>query len=116
MSQEKLELSFWDKLGDVFSSIGEGVSRFLARMLGSSSEQYVRKLGYMRPSAPGAVHKVFPGSLLAQVNELEEKMRALSDEQLRELTPAFRQRLHNGARLDSLLPEAFAACREAARR
>src|SRR5262249_34876024 len=57
-----------------------------------------------------------PGSLLAQVNDLEEKMRALSDEELKALTPALRQRLANGATLDDLLPEAFAACRQAGRR
>ena len=40
-------------------------------------------------------------------------MRGLTDEQLAALTPEFRQRLANGERLDDLLPEAFAACREA---
>src|SRR5208283_1746469 len=44
---------------------------------------------------------------------LEPRMRELSDAELRELTPQFRQRLANGATLDDLLPEAFAACREA---
>ena len=43
-------------------------------------------------------------------------MRGLSDEQLRDITPALRQRLAQGATLEDLLPEAFAACREAARR
>ena len=55
-----------------------------------------------------------PGSLLAQINAFEEKMQALTDEELRELTPEFRERLAEGATLDDLLPEAFAACREAA--
>src|SRR4029077_9669606 len=40
--------------------------------------------------------------------------KALSDEELKALTPALRQRLENGETLDDLLPEAFAACREAA--
>ncbi len=54
--------------------------------------------------------------MLAQVNELEEKMHALSDDELKALTPQFRQRLAQGTPLDDLLPEAFAACREAALR
>ncbi|NLY53584.1 MAG: preprotein translocase subunit SecA [Firmicutes bacterium] len=54
--------------------------------------------------------------ILARVNALEPSMQALSDEALRAKTPEFRERLANGATLDSLLPEAFAAVREAARR
>ncbi len=53
---------------------------------------------------------------LAEINALEEDMEQLSDEELRELTPKFRERLEAGATLDSLLPEAFAAVREASRR
>ena len=51
-----------------------------------------------------------------QVNALEPEMQALSDEQLRGKTAEFRTRLAQGAALDELLPEAFAAVREAARR
>ena len=43
-------------------------------------------------------------------------MKALSDDELKGLTPKFRERLAKGETLDDLLPEAFAACREAARR
>src|SRR5215471_11274188 len=43
-------------------------------------------------------------------------MQALSDEELRGLTPKFRERLAQGATLDDLLPEVFAACREAGKR
>ncbi len=50
------------------------------------------------------------------VNALEERMRALSDDALAGLTADFRRRLDNGELLDDLLPEAFAAVREAARR
>ncbi len=109
-------VSFWEKLGDGMTAFSEGFSRFLTRLLGTSNERYVRKLGYVRATAPGASHTVIPGSLLDQVNSLEEKMRALSDEELRAITPALRERLHQGATLDDLLPEAFAACREAGRR
>lgn len=109
-----MDVPFWEKLGDGLTSFSEAVGRFLTRLLGSSNERYVHNLGYVRPAKGQTKHTVIPGSLLAQVNDLEEKMRALSDDQLRDLTPEFRRRLAAGARLDDLLPEAFAACREAA--
>jgi preprotein translocase subunit SecA len=111
-----MEISFWDKLGDGISAFSESFSRLLTRVFGSSNERYVRKLGYIRASRPGAEHTAVPGSLLYQINSFEEKMRGLTDEQIRDLTPEFRQRLAAGATLEDLLPEAFAACREAARR
>jgi len=43
-------------------------------------------------------------------------MEALSDDDLKGLTPAFKERLAQGEELDDLLPEAFAAVREASRR
>ncbi len=54
--------------------------------------------------------------LVEQINELEPEMEARSDEELKQLTPAFRQRMENGETLDDLLPEAFACVRETARR
>ncbi|MXV35215.1 MULTISPECIES: preprotein translocase subunit SecA [unclassified Saccharibacter] len=51
-----------------------------------------------------------------EINALEPDVQALSDEQLRQKTQEFRQRIADGASLDSLLPEAFAVCREASRR
>jgi preprotein translocase subunit SecA len=50
------------------------------------------------------------------INALEPAMQALSDEALRDKTVEFRARLADGATLDELLPEAFAAVREASRR
>src|SRR3954462_14002617 len=50
------------------------------------------------------------------INLLEDKMKALSDAELRAKTAEFRQRLDNGATVDDLLIEAFAVCREASRR
>ena len=49
-----------------------------------------------------------------KVDALEDEYKALSDAQLQAKTPEFRARLANGETLDDLLPEAFAACREAA--
>ncbi len=51
-----------------------------------------------------------------QVNALEPAFEAMSDEELRALTPAYRERLATGETLDDLLPEAFATVREAAKR
>ncbi|MCB1961946.1 MAG: preprotein translocase subunit SecA, partial [Rhodocyclaceae bacterium] len=50
------------------------------------------------------------------INALEPAMEALSDAELRAKTDEFRTRLADGASLDSLLSEAFAVVREAARR
>ena len=55
--------------------------------------------------------------LVAKINALEPEFAALSDEGLIEKTVAFRQRVQEGGEsLEALLPEAFANCREAARR
>lgn len=54
--------------------------------------------------------------LVAQVNALEEQFKALTDEQLVEKTREFQDRIAKGEDLDALLPEAFANCREGARR
>ena len=47
------------------------------------------------------------------INELEPKIEALTDDELRGKTAEFREKLDNGAKLDDLLVEAFAVCREA---
>jgi preprotein translocase subunit SecA len=54
--------------------------------------------------------------IVAVINGLESKFQALSDDQLRNKTNEFRERLKTGATLDALLPEAFAAVREVSRR
>ncbi|WP_353851526.1 DEAD/DEAH box helicase, partial [Idiomarina sp.] len=51
-----------------------------------------------------------------RINQLEPEFEALSDEQLKEKTTEFRKRLNEGAKLDSLLEEAFATVREASKR
>jgi preprotein translocase subunit SecA len=55
-------------------------------------------------------------SVVAEVNALEREMAALTNLELRELANGFRDRLEDGATLDDLLPESFAATREAALR
>ena len=51
-----------------------------------------------------------------QVNALESTMTPLTDAELRALTAEFKQRYQSGETLDDLLPEAFAAVREASKR
>jgi preprotein translocase subunit SecA len=111
-----MDVSVLEKLGDGFNALSEGVGQFLTRLFGSSNERHIRKLGYIRSKNPDIPPTIIPGSHLTQVNELEEKMHALSDAELKALTPQFRQRLADGTTLEDLLPEAFAACREAALR
>ena len=56
------------------------------------------------------------GKLVAAANALDDKMRAIPDDGYPALTAAFKERLAKGETLDDVLPEAFAAVREAARR
>ncbi|HPU14290.1 MAG TPA: preprotein translocase subunit SecA [Aeromicrobium sp.] len=55
-------------------------------------------------------------AIAAQVNALSEEFAAFSDDQLREMTTEFKERLADGETLDDLLPEAFATVREASTR
>ena len=70
---------------------------FLTSIFGNYSEKEIKRI---RP-------------LQQKVLDLEPEYRALSDEQLRAKTQEFKDRLCKGETLDDLLPEAFAACREA---
>jgi preprotein translocase subunit SecA len=54
--------------------------------------------------------------LIDKINALEPEYAALSDDGIKEKTASFQERIKGGADLDDLLPEAFANCREAARR
>ena len=48
-----------------------------------------------------------------KVLSLEEKYKAMSDQELREQTDIFKKRLADGETLDDIMPEALAVCREA---
>ena len=50
------------------------------------------------------------------INALEPALEQLSDEALQAKTPEFKARLANGEKIDDILPEAFAVCREASKR
>ncbi len=54
--------------------------------------------------------------IVEQINALEERFEAFSDEELRAQTEHFRRRLAQGETLDDILPEAFAVVREASKR
>ncbi|MDQ5940917.1 MAG: preprotein translocase subunit SecA [Candidatus Dependentiae bacterium] len=53
---------------------------------------------------------------VALINELEPKMMALSDSELTEVTATLKEKVSSGRTLEDILPEAFAAVREASRR
>ena len=57
------------------------------------------------------VRKLQP--ILNKVSSLEEKMKKLSNQEIQRLTPDFKSRISNGEKLESILPEAYAAMREA---
>ncbi|MBR5731423.1 MAG: DEAD/DEAH box helicase, partial [Firmicutes bacterium] len=54
--------------------------------------------------------------IVAKVEALDEKMQKLTERELKDMTPYLKGRLSDGETLDDILPEAFAACREAAYR
>jgi len=76
------------------------IDAVLSKIFGTKHEREVKKL---RP-------------LVSAINALEPSMEALTDNQLAAKTIEFRQRLADGATLDDILVEAFAACREAGKR
>ncbi|HEY8310007.1 MAG TPA: preprotein translocase subunit SecA, partial [Gemmatimonadaceae bacterium] len=54
--------------------------------------------------------------IVERINSLEDEMRALADDDLRNMTSELKQELENGASLDEVLPDAYAVVREASRR
>jgi preprotein translocase subunit SecA len=54
--------------------------------------------------------------IVQQINSLEPRMQGLSDADIAEMTQTLKRRVQGGEDLDAVLPEAFALCREAARR
>ena len=60
------------------------------------------------------IKKIIP--IVDEIEALEESVIGLTDEQMKEKTLEFKERLANGETLDDILPEAFALAREAAKR
>ena len=86
----------------MFDSIQKGLTYmgFISKLFGTRSEREIKKFS----------------AQVEQVMALEDSYRQLSDEDLKAKTQVFKDRLAQGATLDDILPEAFAACREAADR
>lgn len=76
------------------------LSKLITSIFGSSNDRTLRRLN----------------KRVAQINKLEAEFSQLSDEALQAKTAEFKQRLAEGATLDSLLHEAFATVREASKR
>src|SRR3989344_3678930 len=72
----------------------------LSKFFGDSHQKFVKKL---QP-------------IVENINSFEEKVKGLSDEQLKEKTKDLQQQLADGKTLDDILPEAFALAREAGKR
>lgn len=90
----------WEIVSAFFAAISGGVERTITSLFGSSNARYIKTLQ----------------SRVDAINALEPRFQEMSGEELRAQTDRFRQRLAAGERLDDLLIEAFAACREAGRR
>lgn len=73
---------------------------FLEKLFGTYSEREVKKLQ----------------SIADKIEALDESMQKLTNEELQAKTLEFKERIKNGESLDSILPEAFAVCREASSR
>ena len=54
--------------------------------------------------------------IIKQINELEETIKAYSQEQIKNKTIEFKEKIKSGTNLEEILPEAFAMVREATRR
>lgn len=75
-------------------------AKLFTKLLGSRNDRYLKKLQKQ----------------IQHINGLEEQFVALSDEQLKQKTAEFKQRLADGASVDDILSEAFATVREASKR
>ena len=73
------------------------VSNLLTKVFGSKNERELKKI---KP-------------VVAEINAMEPRIQAMSDDELKAQTQRFKDRLKNGESLDDLLPEAFASVREA---
>ena len=87
--------------GEVHPTHGnEAVMSVIQKVFGTHSEREIKRIS----------------GLVDKIESLRPGMMELSDEQLRDKTKEYRKRLEDGETLDSLLPEAYATVREAARR
>ena len=90
----------WELIQGFFGGILSSFERAMTSVFGSSNARYIKRL-QAKVDAIGA---------------LESKYEAMTDDELREQTEKFRQRLKQGETLDDILVEAFAVCREGGKR
>src|SRR5687768_7553858 len=90
----------WEGVGNFFGGIMHGFERGVTAVFGSSNARYVRRLQ----------------ARVEEINQLESRYQAMSDEELRQQTNKFKERLKAGETLEDVLEEAFAVSREGGRR
>jgi preprotein translocase subunit SecA len=76
------------------------IEAFLQKLFGSSNDRKIKKFW----------------TVAGEINQLEPQYIAMSDDELRQMTATFKDRLAKGETLEDLLPEGFAVVREAAKR
>ena len=97
---EQVFEQIWDRTSYFFGGLLRGFERTITNLFGSSNARYVKKL-------QGRVDAI---------NALEGKYEAMTDEELRDQTRQFMERIKNGETTSDILPEAFAVCREGGKR
>ena len=73
---------------------------FLRKLFGDTSDKEIKKIE----------------PIVKSIEQLADKYHNMSDDQLKAMTPYFKEQLNSGKTLDDILPDAFAVCREAAKR
>ena len=123
MATNAMQMSILERVGDKFARFTELFTKFISRLFGYSSDWQVKEIGYTTTRNPDQPFQIKSGSTLARINQFEEHMQSLSDAELKELSVGFRKRLADAKKieqkdriLEEILPEAYAACREAAKR
>ncbi|HAC90424.1 MAG TPA: preprotein translocase subunit SecA, partial [Planctomycetaceae bacterium] len=90
----------WEGTGSFFTGALQGIERSITGLFGSSNARQIKRFE----------------AIVQRINSLEEGLIKQSDQELRERTEQFKQRLRDGQTLDDVLVEAFAVCREGGRR
>jgi preprotein translocase subunit SecA len=103
-----------ERIGDAFNAGISSAERLITGMFGTSNQRRVAKVGFVRERTGES--RIVPGSTLDRINRLEPELQQLTDDELRGTAARLRARLKAGETLDDILPDAFAAVREAGKR
>ena len=90
----------WDAITLFFGGLMRGFERTITNLFGSSNARYIKSLQ----------------AKVDAITALEPRFEAMTDEQLREQTESFKQRIQNGETTNDIMIEAFAVCREGGKR